>query len=143
MSNAKSHTHCTILTKNSPEALNCNPNYLLLESNDSANPHTKPDWYLSPPKEDLVGYFLHEHANFFNDVAYMVECMHPEFQDEILSLIHTHVLFHKAAVHYPCTLIQKQRAREMKPGDIAIEDIPLGWDPDENIFEKVFATQDE
>lgn len=82
MSNAKSHTHCTILTKNSPEPLNCNPNYLLLESNDSANPHTKPDWYLSPPKEDLVGYFLHEHANFFNDVAYMVECMHPEFQDE-------------------------------------------------------------
>lgn len=112
--------------------LNCNPDYLLLKSDNHLNPHTRHSWYLSPPKEDVVGHFIHEHPVLLHDIYYIIGHMHPDFQKLVLDALHTYVLFHQTAVHYPST--SRDAARNLRPNDI--EQLNAYIDFEENLFEK-------
>lgn len=116
------------------QPLNCNPDYLLLKSDSHLNPHTRHSWYLSPPRENLIGNFIHDRPVLTNDLYYMIVCMHPDFQNQILDTLHTYVQLHQAAVHFPST--SQETARELRPIDITNEANTAFLYSDKNYFDK-------
>lgn len=116
------------------QPLNCNPDYLLLKSDNHLNPLTKHSWYLSTPREHVVESFIHERPTLLNDIYYMIGYMHPDFQNQIIDTIHTYVQLHQAAIHFPST--SQEIACELRPSDINNEANIAFLYSDENFFDK-------
>lgn len=83
--------------------LDCNDKYFLLESDDSRNPHTKYYYQELPEFQKSVEGYVFAHRQLNNDISYMIQYMHPDFQNQLLNIIHTFITFHKTGVHYPNT----------------------------------------
>ena len=81
--------------------LDCNADYLLLKSDDSRNPHTKYIYQKLPEFAKTADGFLFSHNQLFFDMEYIAKYMHSSYQQQLLDMIHTFVVFHKASIHYP------------------------------------------
>ena len=82
--------------------LDCNPQYLILESDDPRAFHSNEDpTYNIPRFQYSAEHFLYSNPKLRQDFTYIGQYMHPDFQELILKLIHMIVIFHKHGVHFP------------------------------------------
>ena len=82
--------------------LSCNPNYFLLKTDVFLTPdYSEAAHYVAPPFQGTAENFLYTHSGLKEDMDYMNKYMNTEFQSQIVSLIHTFVIYHQMAVHYP------------------------------------------
>lgn len=104
-------------------ALDCNPNYLFLKTNDPRPQHSsEPLYYTAPLYQHTAEQFLYSHMPFKRDIDYISKYMHTDLQDQFLSLIHTMVIFHKCSVHFPNTTPEKARTMNFNKLQQTIED---------------------
>lgn len=103
--------------------LDCNPLYLLLESDDPRTFHSdEAPYYNAPPFQNTAEQFLYSHLHFKEDIVYMSKYMNPDFQEYIIKLIHTIILFHKCGVHFPNTTPQAASSVSYKQFEQTIKD---------------------
>lgn len=89
-------------------ALQCNPAFFLLETDDYRNPYQMlPLHYELPYFQHTVDTYIYKHQGLGADLEYMSQYMHPDMQEQILKTIHTMVLLHQCGVNYPNTSPQQ------------------------------------
>lgn len=82
--------------------LDCHHDYFLLNSNDYRAPNYNEAAHLATPRfQGTAESFLYTHRGLKEDMDYMNKFMNTEFQSQLVSLIHTFVIYHQTAVHYP------------------------------------------
>ncbi len=103
--------------------LDCNINYLLLQSEDPRTTHSDtPPHYTAPEFQFTAEGFLFSHPTLANDFTYISKYMHEDFQKQIIELIHTIVTFHKCGVKFPDVEPAKAATKTMKECNQELED---------------------
>lgn len=116
--------------------LDCNKDYLLLKTDRPEHPHafSNVNFRELPEFQKRVEGFIYSNLHFKNDIEYMLNYMHPDYQKEIMQIFHSYITFHKLGVHYPNT--NYETAREFKPADIEKE-------IDENFWSKIAMEREQ
>lgn len=82
--------------------LDCNPDYLLLQTDDPrVHRSNEPQHYDAPSFQHTAESFLYHNLSFKRDITYISKYMHKDIQEEILHIVHTIVTLHKCGVHFP------------------------------------------
>lgn len=104
-------------------SLQRNPKYFLLTSNTPRSEKYDTPWHYAMPEfQHTVESFIYSHSSLRADIQYMSKYMHPDFQQEIIGLIHTIVTFHKCGVFYPNTTPKEAAAFNHKRIDDQIKE---------------------
>lgn len=116
--------------------LDCSEDYLLLNTDRPEHPaaFSNKNFRELPEFQKRIEGFIYSNNLFRDDIEYMLNYMHPDYQEKLLQMFHTYITFHKLGIHYPN--ISHEEARKFKPENVQTQF-------DENFWAKLAKEQTE
>lgn len=97
------------------DVLECNASYLLLEKHQYYSKNPNMHYLQFPEMRKTVDGFVYGRGHLYSDIEYMAKYMNEDYQDKVLDMMHTMIMFHKLAVHFPD--VTPEKAQQFSPNN--------------------------